>query len=287
VRCCAMQIMVDAQAGTIRAYDLNAAKRMLTHAVNSVVCGDAAAAVGRTRAGAERAASGEQTGALQRNQGRRRRGGANDAPKTHQQAQQRQLPLKQPDTAAAAAAAVAAARAAAAVATAAASRAATSAPSNVEPGAVVLSKEEALARFQARKAALAAKASAAAAGASASDTGSTAGAPIGMGGKRVAVPQACGDLKPRPGGASKGAIAERNRLQPQRKPRPQSNQRSAGAAALAAAIAAAASAGGNKGAATKGAHGRAGRTGQGARVRRVARADGGGLAASVLRGLGK
>lgn len=281
-----MQIMVDAQAGTIRAYDLNAAKRMLTHAVNSVVCGDAAAAVGRTRAEAERAASGEQTGALQRNQGRRRRGGANDAPKTHQQAQQRQLALKQPGTAAAAAAAVAAARAAAAVATAAAaSRATTSAPSNVEPGAAVLSKEEALARFQARKAALAAKA--AAAGASASDTASTAGAAIGMGDKRVVVPQACGNLKPRPGGASKGAIAERNRLQPQRKPRPQSNQRSAGAAALAAAIAAAASAGGNKGAATKGAHGRAGRTGQGARVRRVARADGGGLAASVLRGLGK
>lgn len=279
-----MQIMVDAQAGTIRAYDLNAAKRMLAHAVNSVVCGDAAAAVGRTRAEAERAASGEQTGALQRNQGRRRRGGANDAPKTHQQAQQRQLALKQPDTAAAAAAAVAAARAAAAVATAAAaSRAATSAPSNVEPGATVLSKEEALARFQARKAALAAKA--AAAGASASDTASTAGA--AMGDKRVVVPQACGNLKLRPGGASKGAIAERNRLQPQRKPRPQSNQRSAGAAALAAAIAAAASAGGNKGAATKGAHGRAGRTGQGARVRRVARADGGGLAASVLRGLGK
>ena len=61
--------MVDADAGTIRAYDLNAAKRMLTHAVNSVVCGDAAASVGRTRAegGDNSAASGGNGLAVRKN----------------------------------------------------------------------------------------------------------------------------------------------------------------------------------------------------------------------------
>jgi hypothetical protein len=302
-----LQIMVDAEAGTIRAYDLNAAKRMLTHAVNGVVCGDAAAAVGRTRAESESAGSGGQSSGQQRNG---RTITAKGVSKKDQQTQRRRLPLKRRDksptptaqpvaaAAAAAAAVAAAAKASASVAAAAAAAAAvTSVPPTVgAQGALALSKEEALVRFQARKATLAAKAAAAAA-ASVRDAAGAAGAAAGsgVGAKRVVAPQACRSGKPRPCNTAENASAGRKKLQSSLKPKAILKKNSDGAAAAlaaaAAVAAAAASAGGNSGA-VKGAHGRAGGARKRSRAiprgkrRRASAGDGRGLAVSALRGLG-